>query len=114
MNIKIGSKIHNRFDIEVRDKITGDLKQKGQAENIILDRIYTRLCNFNSYFSYIHFGQGTGTLDPSRELLFDELGYKSAETEETIKDFPVSKWTSKIVLNPEEYVGKSITEIKSV
>ena len=111
MNIKIGSKIHNRFDIEVRDKITGDLKQKGQAENIILDRIYTRLCNFNSYFSYIHFGQGTGTLDPSRELLFDELGYKSAETEETIKDFPVSKWTSKIVLNPEEYVGKSITEV---
>lgn len=111
MNIKIGSKIHNRFDIEVRDKITGDLKQKGQAENIILDRIYTRLCNFNSYFSYIHFGQGTGTLDPSRELLFDELGYKSAETEETIKDFPVSKWTRKIVLNPEEYVGKSITEV---
>ena len=56
------SRFHNRFDIEVRDKDTGELKQKGQAENIILDRIYTRLCNFSSYFSYIHFGQGTGIL----------------------------------------------------
>ena len=111
MDIKIGSKIHNRFDIEVRDKDTGELKQKGQAENIILDRMYTRLCNFNSYFSYIHFGQGTGTLDPSRELLFDELGYKSAVTEDIVKDFPISKWTRKIVLNPEEYVGKSIKEV---
>ena len=35
------SRFHNRFDIEVRDKDTGELKQKGQAENIILDRIYT-------------------------------------------------------------------------
>ncbi len=25
--------------------------------------------------------------------------------------FPISKWTRKIVLNPEEYVGKSITEV---
>lgn len=111
MNIEVGSKIHNRFDIEVRDKDTGELKQKGQAENIVLDRMYTRLCNFNSYFSYIHFGQGTGTLDPSRELLFDELGYKSAVTEDIVKDFPISKWTRKIVLNPEEYVGKSIKEV---
>ncbi len=111
MDIKMESRFHNRFDIEVRDKDTGELKQKGQAENIILDRIYTRLCNFSSYFSYIHFGQGTGILDPSREILFDELGYKSAETEETVIGFPISKWTRKIVLNPEEYVGKSITEV---
>ncbi len=111
MNVKAGVNFHNRFDIEVRDAKTGELKQKGQAENIVLDRMYERLCNFNSYFNYIHFGQGTGILEPSRELLFDELGYKSAETEETIKDFPISKWTRKIVLNPEEYVGESITEV---
>ena len=102
---------HNRFDIEVRDAKTGELKQKGQAENIVLDRMYERLCNFNSYFNYIHFGQGTGTLDPSRNILFKELGYKLAETEETIKAFPVSKWTRKITLNPEEYVGYTITEV---
>lgn len=111
MKLEIGSKIHNRFDIEVRDFKTGELKKKGQAENIILDRIYTRLCNFSSYFSYIHFGQGTGVLDPSRTILFDELGYKSAVTEEILKDFPISKWTRKIVLNPEEYVGESIKEV---
>jgi hypothetical protein len=111
LEIKIGSKIHNRFDIEVIDSKTGQLKQRGQAENIILDRMYTRLCNFNSYFDYIHFGQGTGVVDPSRNILFDEIGYKSAVTEETIKDYPISRWTRKIVLNPEEYVGKSITEV---
>ena len=111
MNVKAGVNFHNRFDIEVRDLKTGELKQKGQAENIILDRMYERLCNFNSYFDYIHFGQGTGTLDPSRNALFNKLGYKSATTEETIKAFPVSKWTRKITLNPEEYAGYKITEV---
>lgn len=111
MDIKIESKIHNRFDIEVRDAKTGELKQRGQAENIVLDRMYTRLCNFNSYFTNIVFGKGTGTLDPSRTTLFNRLGSKSAVTEETVKDFPISRWTRKITLNPEEFVGNTITEV---
>lgn len=111
LKLEVGSKIHNRFEIEVRDARTGEIKQRGQAENIILNRMYERLCNFNSYFNYIHFGKGEGALDTSRNILFDELGYKQAVTEEIIKDFPVSRWVRKIVLNPEEYVGESITEV---
>ena len=111
MNIKTGVKFHNRFDIEVRDKDTGKLKQSGEAENIILDREYTRVCNFNSYFTHIHFGSGTGTLDPSRTTLFSSLGNRSAVVEEKIKAYPVSKVTKRIRLEPEEYIGQTITEV---
>ena len=111
MKTTMWCKIHNRFDIEVRDKETGELKQKGQAENIVLDRMYTRLCNFSTYFVNIFFGSGRGTLSPTRTTLFTSLGYKAAVTEETIKAFPISKWTRKITLAPEEYVNQTITEV---
>ena len=91
MELKTGATFHNRFDIEVRDKDTNELKYQGHAENIILDRMYTRLCNFDSYFTNIVFGSGTGNLSPSRTTLFNRVGYKSATTEEIIKGFPVSK-----------------------
>src|SRR5690606_6411839 len=106
MNVKTGVNFHNRFDIEVRDAKTGEIKQKGQAENIILNRMYERLCNFNSYFSYIHFGSGTGEPLSTRNTLFNKIGHKNAVTEEIIKDFPVSKWVRTITINPEEYVGE--------
>jgi len=109
MNIKANIGFHNKFIIEVtRNK---KVIKKGYAENIVLDRAYTRICNYSSYFSYIHFGGGTGTLDPSRTTLFTLVGYKSAVTEETIKAFPISSWTRKIVLNPEEYVDETFTEV---
>lgn len=104
-------KIHNRFEIKVlRD---GGVIQEGIAENILLDGIYTRLCPFNSYFAYIHFGTGTGTGTPSpeRNALFSSLGNRIAIDEERIYAFPVSSWTRKIVLNPEEYVGQIFTEV---
>lgn len=111
MYFKSGIKLHNRFDIEVRDSKTGDLKQKGIAENIVLNQMYTRICADAAYFVNIHFGNGTGTLDPTRTSLFNHLGTRTAETEETIKAFPVSKWVRKITLNPEEFVDTSFTEV---
>lgn len=111
MNIKTGTKFHNRFDIEVRNAVTGEIKQKGYAENIILDQMYTRLCNLQTYFVNIHFGTGAGTLAPTRTSLFAYLGTKTAVTIETIYAHPTSKWVRKITLNPEEYVGSTITEV---
>lgn len=96
MHSKANIKIHNRFDIEVvRD---GEIIQRGQAENIVLDRIYTRLCNYSTYFTNIVYGSGTGTLDPTRTTLFTRIGSAAATTVETIKAYPVSKWTRKITL----------------
>ena len=111
MKIKTKVHFHNRFEIEVRDGQTGALKEKGQAENIVLNSIYTRLCNTTTYFSTIHFGRGAGTPTPDRNSLFDRIGSKSAETEETIRAFPTSSWTRQIRLMPEEFVGETLTEV---
>lgn len=111
MKAKTAVNFHNRFDIEVRDAKTGTLKQQGFAENIVLNQMYTRICSFSTYFVSIHFGTGTGTLDPIRTSLFSHLGTKAAVDEEIIKAYPTSKWTRKITLNPEEYVGSTFTEV---
>lgn len=111
MKAKTNVNFHNRFDIEVRDAKTGIIKQKGIAENIVLDQMYDRLCNFQTYFNYIHFGTGSGTPEPGVSILFNHLGYKTPETEEVIKSLPTSKWTRKITLNPEEFVDQTITEV---
>lgn len=111
MKIETKVKLHNRFDIEVRDKDTGELKQTGVAENIILDRAYTRICTLNTYFSRIVFGSGTGELSPERQTLFGKLGSKVATFVESVKAYPTSKVTRRIVLNPEEFIGSTITEV---
>lgn len=111
MEIKNNIKIHNRFDIEIIDKNTGEVKQSLVSYNIVLSQMYTRLCGGLAYFANIHFGSGTGTLSPSRTTLFSHLGTKSAVDEEIIKTVPLSSWKRKIVLNPEEYVGNTISEV---
>ena len=111
MEIKQKVNLHNRFDIEVIDGKTGEVKQRAEAYNIVLDQMYTRLCGGSSYFGNIHFGTGTGTPTASRTSLFTHLGTKTAVNEELIKAIPVSSWKRKIVLNPEEFVGSTITEV---
>jgi hypothetical protein len=110
MNVEQKVNIHNRFDAHIDNIETGEHREL-VGYNIILDQMWTRLCGGNSYFSHIHFGTGTGTPTPERTSLFSHLGTKSAVTEEIIKALPVSSWKRKIVLNPEEYVGETITEV---
>lgn len=110
-DIKNKTKIHNRFDIVVRDVSTGEVVQKGQAENIVLNRMYTKLVTFSGYFSYIVFGTGTGTVDPTRTTLFSRAGAKTASQAELIRAFPTSKWTKVIRLEAAEYNGNILTEV---
>lgn len=105
MKIKTGVNFHNRFDIVKNGEWVG------YAENIILNQMYNRICNFSTYFANIHFGTGSGTPTPNRTSLFSHLGTKTAEVEEKIKAYPTSKVTKKITLMPEEYVGQTITEV---
>lgn len=111
MELKQNVNIHNKFDIEVRDAKSGEIKQKYTAYNIILNQMWTRLCGGSNYFSNIHFGTGNGTPSPERTTLFSYLGTKSAVDVELIKAVPLSIWKRKIVLNPEEYVGSTIREV---
>lgn len=103
--------LHNKFKIEVRDAETGQLKQEAEAYNIVLDTMWTRLCNEYSYFTYINFGSGTGTLDPTRSTLFIQEGYKTGVEVTKIRDYDASEWTKKIELAPAEYVGVTISEV---
>ena len=105
MKIKAGVNFHNRFDIVKNGEWVG------YAENIILDQMYNRICNFSTYFVNIHFGKGSGTPTPDRNSLFSHLGTKTATTEELIKASPISRLTKKITLMPEEYVDETITEV---
>jgi uncharacterized protein (DUF2164 family) len=107
----IGLKIHNRFDIQVKDAETMEVIQTAQAENIVLDRIYTRLLSFQSYFDQIVFGSGTGTLSPSRTTLFTRIGNKAAVTESLVRSYPTSVWTRSIRLGTEEFNGQTIREV---
>lgn len=111
MNVKGNSVLHNRFDIVVSNVETGEVIQKAQAENIVLDRMYERLCNFSTYFTNIVFGSGTGTPTASRTTLFSRLGYKTAVDEEIVRSYPTSKWVRKIRLESSEYNGSTITEV---
>jgi len=120
MNYEGRVKFHNRFDIEVIDVRTGEVRQRAQAENIILDRMYTRITQFATYFTKIHFGNGIGTLDPARTTLFAEIrnaantqtiGYKDAIADTIVRAFPTSSVTKRIELLPEEFVGANITEV---
>ncbi len=110
MNVEQKVNIHNRFDVHIDNIETGEHREL-VGYNIILNQMWTRLCNGDGYFRNIHFGTGTGTPTPDRTSLFSHLGTRSAVTEEIIKALPVSSWKRKIVLNPEEFVGQTITEV---
>lgn len=103
--------IHNRFDIEVKDSITGKIKQKATAYNMILDTMWVRLCGGDYFFKTIVIGTGTGTLSKTRTGPFTYLTYKNVVPVEIIRAFPVSSVKNKIILSPEEFVGSVITEV---
>lgn len=102
--------VRNRFDIVCRDIVTGEV-QKYQAHNIVLDSMWSRLVNFQTFFAAIHFGTGTGTLSPARTSLFTFAGAKNVTTADYVYALPTSYRMRQIVLNPEEYVGKELTEV---
>ncbi len=110
MKITGHAKIRNRFDIVCKDIITGE-EQKYQAHNIVLNNMFTRLLSFYGFFSYIRFGTGTGTLLPTRTSLFEDAGYKSTTIVSSVRELPTSYQMRSIVLQPEEHVGKVLTEV---
>jgi len=110
MKVTGKTRVRNRFDIICQDIVTGE-EQRYQAHNIVLNQMFTRLVNFQSFFTAIHFGTGTGTLSPTRTSLFSYSGAKSATTVEQVRELPTSHWMRQIVLQPSEYVDHELTEI---
>ena len=111
MNIKIQPKIHNRFDIYKKNVVTGKEKQVGYAENIVLNQMWSRLCSGSTYFVNIHYGTGTGMLDPTRTSLFTHLGTAAASNVETVRAIPTSHWRRSITLGLTTANGSELTEV---
>ncbi len=111
LNLERSVNIHNRFIITRRNVKTGTVKKVGEAYNILLNQIYTRLCAEETYFNAIHFGTGSGALDAARTSLFSFLGAKAAVTLSRDYSFPVSTWKRTIVIAAAEHVGEEIKEV---
>ena len=113
MNINLPIKIHNRFEIEVKNIDTGEIVQKGYAENIVLNNLYSRLIGVASHITRIQVGSGTGELSAIRTTLFNRINGKAVTEVETVLNQPptASYRTTSIAILPAENVGATITEV---
>lgn len=119
MNINVGIKLHNRFDIEVKDTRTGEIVQRAQAENIVLNSMFDWLMNTGSNTTYVYaysriaYGSGTGAVSATRTSLFNKIGLKTKTVVEFVHNqSPTPSYCkSKIVIPPEDNVGATITEV---
>ncbi len=111
MNTDVKLTIHNRFDVYSTDTETGKTKQVAFAENIVLNNMWSRLCNFSTFWDCIAYGTGTGTLAPTRTALFTHLGAKATTINARTTVLPTVSLNLKIILNPEDNVGATITEL---
>lgn len=74
---KFNASIHNRFDIEVVDAKTGEIKQRAQAENVVCAGYWQFLFGARKeYIGQIAYGSGTGTPSAADTALFNKLGSK--------------------------------------
>ena len=104
------AKLHNRFDFEIYDTETGET-QYAQAENIVLNNMWARLCAGTTYFGYIGVGTGSGTLAPTRTTLFSHLAYKSAVAVEAVYDTDTTAHATKSVTFSETEALGAWTEV---
>lgn len=113
----INAEIHNRFDIVVRDSVTGEIKQTAEAYNIILNKFWDSFLSSGNYkcTNYIAFGSGTAVPLPTDTALTTPLGVKSSATDSidisTFYTDGVIKRKRSIRLESAEYVGSAIGEV---
>ena len=111
--IDIRASIHNRFDIEVIDACTGQIRQRAQAMNVICNSLWSRLLARKYYADYILFGSGTGIPSETDTALFSLLGAKTV-TDGTYSVDNVNGVVTRvmnIVITETEYVGSTFTEV---
>lgn len=117
INVPIQASIHNRFDIEVVDVTTGQIKNCAQAENIICNGLWTRLLTPAVYWNNVHYGTGTGTPDVTDTSLFTfyaSLAHIEGETifdSSRMMDEGILSYKRKYQINENAAVGQTITEV---
>lgn len=113
MEIKKDIRLHNRFDIEVKDAKTGEIKQKAYAENVILNQAWAQIMGTGNWFSHIKYGTGTGTISASRTSLFAQLGNKVAASPTYTNNLGSNYFSLRqsISILENEHVGSTLTEV---
>jgi len=119
LKLDFRASIHNRFDVEVIDAATGELKQKAQAFNVICNTFWDRLFHTESNawkpqqrFAYVLYGKGSGTPAATDTGLFNRIGALSASPALSIdRKNGVGKAQAMVTLNAEDAVGQTITEL---
>ena len=105
-----GVKLHNRFDAELIDGTTGEIKQIAKAENVVCDTYWNHLFSNIENITYIHAGTGTGTPSSTDTRLFRFLASKSISLQVSNIDKNNWKATQTVTLSENEWVG-ALTEV---
>lgn len=109
---KINLRFHNKFEIEVKNVITGEVRQKVQAYNVVCESLYTILCANQPYGSYIQYGSGTGTPSSSDTSLFHREGAVQRNSISINNNMNgLITVTSSVVLGTGTAVGVNLTEV---
>ena len=116
VDINLG--IHNRWDIEVIDSKTGEVKQTATGYNVICDAFFNGFLSTENNrwpsVSAIVYGTGTGSPSSSDVGLFNTYGELTVVhniKEHVDMDAGVYSITRKYILNPEDAIGIDITEV---
>lgn len=114
IDLHIDQKLHNRFDVEVINASTGEVKQRAVGYNVILNQFWTRAFNNQTTWSHIQYGTGTGTPASTDTALFSYLGGLAASAAIYDDSHYVEGWnsfTKYITLDEQTAVGATLSEV---
>lgn len=125
--LDLRASIHNRFDVEVIDAATGELRQKAVGYNTICAGLWDRLLAVNGsgqwtpqlYFRYVLYGGGNGTPEATDTTLFSQIGYiQLPSSNGSVSITPTMDRRTGVItaeavvtLQAEDAVGETITEV---
>lgn len=105
--------LHNRFSFSLTDS-AGNVKQRGYAENVVVNRYYQELPNYlrSQIDRYISLGTGTGTPAVTDTALFSRLTWKECNTYSLVTPLGNGQysWTATATFTENEAIG-NLTEV---
>lgn len=111
--IDVAASLHNRFLLEVIDTSTGKIRTTAEAENVVLNQMWSTYFFTSAWNSYIHYGDGKGTPSPADTSLFGYIGGGSS-TMHQVDGNVEERWasfTKMYQLSESVAVGREITEV---
>ena len=117
--VEVKVKLHNRFDVFVKNINTGKETQVAYAENIVLNNYWNRLISstgwdgVTAWWSWLHLGTGTGVLDPTRTALFNRISSKRNMGGVYAMNYDEGYFSRRInvTYSETELVGQTLTEV---